>query len=274
MKSNSLPSMYPALAALAKSFKSDLAALAGPQPSTIDLLSLRASCWWVAGSKERKNHAADPYGYLQTFDDFLVRFPETELDRKKFWAKINSPTGSSFLDTVGEAVMALHLRDQGCTIKLEVGFRLDSGRNRDADIVVVTAGGAGRIWADVVSIRPDEFPVPDGAFSPAAYAQSVVGLLSKRVNRKYESKFKQAVAAAVITDPVAIFICMLKCEEILAPLIPLQQLGLDPDLSAPPEIWANCPGLAVANIHRVGKHPGSDRLFPVWSKTWTQPAGE
>jgi hypothetical protein len=209
MKSNSLPSMYPALAALAESFESDLAALAVAPPSTIDLLSLKASCWWVASSQERQEHAADPYGYLKTFDDFLVRFSAAELDRKKFWDKLNHPTSSSFLDTVGEAAIALHLRDQGCTIQLEVGFRLDSGRNRDADVVIDSPGGPERIWADVVSIRPDEFLVPDGAFSPPAYAQDVVGMLSKRVKRKYESKFKDAVAERVIADPVAIFVCML-----------------------------------------------------------------
>jgi len=66
---------------------------------------------------------------------------------------------------------------------------------------------------------------------------------------------------------------MLKCEEILAPLVLLQQRSLAPDMPAPPSIWAECPGLALAYIHRVGKRPGSDRLFPVSFKTWTQPTG-
>jgi hypothetical protein len=221
---------------------------------------------------ERQGQAADPYGYLQTFDDFLMRFSETELDRKKFWAKINNPTRSHFLDTVGEAAMALHLRDQGCAIQLEVEFREGLNRKRDADIVVVAAGGAGKIWTDVVSIRPDEFAVPDGAFSPIGYTQDVAALLTKRVNRKYEDKFKLAVAGGSITDPVAIFVCMLKCEEILAPLIPLQRLGFAPDVSAPSDLWTKCPGLALAHTHRVVKHTGSDRLFPESFTTWTRPA--
>jgi hypothetical protein len=272
MATNSLSSMYPSMALLAQAIGSDLDGLAVAPSATIDLLGLQASCWWVASSQPRQDSAADPYGYLKTFDDLLMRFPAPDLDRKKFWDKLNHPAGSSYLDTVGEAAMALQLADQpGRLLQLEVPFQLASGTRKDADLVTAQDAAATKFWIDVVSIRPDDITSVHGAYDPHAVARELVALLAKRVKRKYESKFKQAVIDRAITDPVGVCVCVLKCEEIIAPITPLLTMGLAPDLSAPPNLWTDCPGLAIAHIHTVAKRAGSDRLFPSKFVTWTRP---
>ncbi|MFZ5442121.1 MAG: hypothetical protein ACOZQL_19090 [Myxococcota bacterium] len=256
-----LATTFPNLERLASSQGTSLALLAARPGDETAFLNLASSCWWVASGLLRQEAVADPYGYLATLDAFLGSFTETELPRQKFWNKIKNPNASAFLDTVAEAAFSVQLRQGGQQVRIEQPFAAAQG-SKDADILL-TANGTDH-WLDVICLDPHE-DVIAGGFVQQGPTQ-LAELFSRAVERKYNKKFRDAVANGPLQGAsVGVLACILKYEAALVPLV----LFGHPLPEPPPALFQQCPGLSVAWVHTLRKPvANTDLLVPMPVLRW------
>jgi hypothetical protein len=270
MSASKLEVDYPLLAALVSTHgRTTLEALAKP-PAARKPINLGSASWLAREAESTTGGAGDGLTYLKTFEAFLSLFPENEAARESLWKKISNPAGSSFLDTVGEAAMAVHLRRNGSVVSVEVPFDPSIPGGKDADIVLDIGGT--RYWLDVISILPPE-PVldlePDGSPFPLRSRAELAEEFARRISTKYLAKFSEAVATGPLAKaPVGVLVCLLKYEQAIVPFLPELLTGTEISDQPPEWLWRDHPNLVLGWVHTL-RATADGLLAPVPVLKWS-----
>ena len=141
---------FPALADLARKFRTSLQYLAGESAGHDGYCSLRDCCWMAMRDLPRHSHA-DGIDYLATINTYLsipwsVSIPPAEL-----WRRLCTGNQSMFLDTLSELAWALTFHHRGISFEAEAKFFTDPAKQANADFLIGSRGAG--LWLDVNSME-------------------------------------------------------------------------------------------------------------------------
>ena len=243
------------------------------KPENDDYWNLKSSCWSVLTDEPKWK--CGPHQTLKTFDEFIRLLPpDTYISKRKSIANkiCSSPQGSQFLDTLVEAVWALHYWPNGTNVSLEEPL---TNSGKDADIVVVLDGT--KYWLDATSVKlsTNKFPIRTSktpfnelmSVPSNSHKEDVLAELAHKAKEKYQDKFGKGVRSGLFNgEAIGILLCVVKSEDVVLhnfnygnPPAPPTPEGLFDDESL---------GLSLVNVHTFESYPNSDILHPKVLADW------
>lgn len=255
---------YPALSSLARSQGYTLKQI-GKGAQNIPNRYLRlADCCEMALKDYPRWPSCDAYNYLATLDRFLMLTPEHPLSHQKIWRKLVGGSESIFLDTVVEAVWAIHFWDSGLAALLEQPLDPSNPISKDADLVVTL--GETRYWLDALSI--DMPSTPSHLIWRPTLEMRLMELV-KRAQKKYDNKFRKAVKSGCLKmDSTGILLCIVKSEREIIPQF-IGQFNENTESLIPSNVFNdNRPKLDLIWIHTIRPSKSSDVLEPISLQKW------
>jgi len=264
---------FPALARLCSDFGESLTELASRARDHPGYISLADCCFLAQAGAPAWSHA-DSHDYLKTLNVFLEHFLSPALSRKEFWRKISNGSETQFLDTVAEAAWALHFRDRGVPIDIDVRIAPHTRNRKDADFRIGQPGHA--LWLDVNSIEVAP-PEPKGPTSQARPSrprtqEAVVALAMRKAVNKYKEKFEKAVRSGPLYgQPVGVLLGFLKAEMAIMPAL-MNDLELGTRIPPPPELFSDLnPGLVAVWGFNLTRAASGAYLMPNLILPWSHP---
>ena len=264
---------FPALARLSADYGESLKGLAARAKDHPGYISLGDCCFLFQGGAPSWSHA-DSHDYLKTLNVFLESFIPPKLNPKEFWRKISTGLESQFLDTVAEAAWALHFRDRGIAMDLDVRLAPGTPSRKDSDFRFGNPGKA--LWLDVCSIEVAP-PDPKGRTlqnrpSRPRTRESVVALAMRKAVNKYKEKFEIAIRSGPLHgQPVGVLLGFLKAEMAVMPVL-MNDLEQGTRIPPPPELFSDLnPGLAAVWGFNLTRAASGAYLMPNLILPWSHP---
>ena len=257
--------LYPKLSEVVKSHGrslNQLAESAKTSTSKYTYIQLSDCCWFVRNEMQRFGNV-DPFNYLATLEEYAKRAYRTSL---KIWQSIRG-SPSKFLDTLVEAVWAIHFTNNGLKVRLDVSMNPSSQSSKDVDFVVTWKGK--EWWLDARSVGPEQLKAPPIAcdWPPRVgrgSIESAVLRLANKAKEKYSDKFSEAVKSGLLGGSSAgILLCVMKEHN---PLVCASIARVK--IETPPNFFSDKPGLDLVLIHTVGAPAGQDVLQPISLYRW------
>jgi hypothetical protein len=264
---------FPALSRLSADYGQSLKGLAARAQDHPGFISLGDCCFLVQAGAPSWSHA-DCHDYLKTLNVFLENFIPPTLNCREFWRKISNGSETQFLDTVAEAAWAIHFRDRGITIDLDVRIAPNTRNRQDADFRIGAPGHS--LWLDVNSIEvaPRE---PKGMTLRARPSrprtrESVVALAMRKAVNKYKEKFENAIRSGPLQgQPVGVLLGFMKAEMAIMPVL-MNDLEQGVRIPPPLELFSDLnPGLVAVWGFNLTRADSGAYLVPNLILPWSHP---
>jgi len=256
--------LYPNLSNVAQSHGTALNKLAESANASKHTYLKLADCCWLVRNEKPKYGNANHFNYLATLDEYAKRPDRTY---SEIWKSLQKGGPSKFLDTLVEAVWAIHFTNKGLAVSLDVPINPSSQSSKDVDFVITLKGK--EWWLDALSVGPKQLKAPPIVcdWPPQLGCQSIESAVLKLANKakeKYRDKFSEAVRSGLLDGSSAgILLCVMKQHN---PLVCAFIEGVT--VETPANFFSDKPGLDFVLIHTVGARDGQDILQPISLYCW------
>ena len=229
-------------------------------------LKLADCCLFVRDEMPRFTNG-DPFNYLATLDEYAKRPDRTH---SELWESLQKGPHSKFLDTLVEAMWAIHFTRKGIAVSLKVPINPSSKDSKDVDFFIMLNDK--EWWLDAISVGPNQLRANSVACNGyqclgLPSIESAVSRIAKKAEKKYRKKFSKDVKSGFIADSSAgILLCLMKEHSPLdvAFCASHGRIAVEP----PPNFFNNKPGLGLVLIHTIRVQDEQDVLEPFSLYRW------